>query len=125
MECLTGSGDLREAAVRFFAALRRLDESGVERIVAEPVPEVGLGRAIMDRLRRGGGGFGAGEFRVRLGVLVHPTQSLCRNTDMATKAPAKKKAASKKESGNRCWDGYEPVPGKKPGTKGSCKKKGS
>ena len=42
-----------------------------------------------------------------------------------TKAPAKKKAASKKESGNHCWVGYEPVPGKTPGTKGSCKKKGS
>ncbi len=52
VEFLTETGDLREAAVRFFAALRRLDESGVQRIVAEPVPEVGLGRAIMERLRR-------------------------------------------------------------------------
>ena len=42
----------RLSAVRFFYALRRLDESGVDCIVAEPVSEVGLGRAIMDRLRR-------------------------------------------------------------------------
>ena len=47
-----GRGKLAEAAVRFFYALRRLDESGVDCIVAEPVSEVGLGRAIMDRLRR-------------------------------------------------------------------------
>ena len=44
---------------------------------------------------------------------------------MATKASPKKKATSKKESGNPCWAGFEPTPGKKPGTKGSCKKKGS
>ncbi len=58
VEVLTESGDLREAAVRFFAALRRLDESGVEKIVAEPLPEVGLGRAIMERLRRAAAGSG-------------------------------------------------------------------
>ncbi len=58
VEVLTESGDLQEAAVRFFAALRRLDESGVERIVAEPLPEVGLGRAIMERLRRAAIGSG-------------------------------------------------------------------
>lgn len=27
-----------------------------------------------------------------------------------------------KKSKNRCWDGYKPVPGKKPYSKGSCKK---
>lgn len=26
---------------------------------------------------------------------------------------------------NRCWKGYKPVKGKKPYSKGSCKKKGS
>ncbi len=57
-EFLTNSGDLREAASRFFAALRRLDESGVEKIVAEAVPEVGLGQAIMERLRRAAAGSG-------------------------------------------------------------------
>ncbi|RXH56299.1 hypothetical protein [Granulicella sibirica] len=44
----------------------------------------------------------------------------------AKKAPAKKtakKASAKKtaKKDNPCWDGYEPTPGKKPGTKGSCK----
>jgi L-threonylcarbamoyladenylate synthase len=52
-ETLSLTGDLREAATTFFAKLRRLDESGVELIVAEPVPETGLGVAIMDRLRKG------------------------------------------------------------------------
>ena len=27
--------------------------------------------------------------------------------------------------GGRCWDGYEPVPGKEPYSKGSCRKEGS
>ena len=58
VEFLTDAGDLRQAATRFFAALRRLDESGVGRIVAEPVPEIGLGRAIMERLRRAAAGSG-------------------------------------------------------------------
>ena len=35
-----------------FAALRELDELGLERIVVEGIAEVGLGAAIMDRLRR-------------------------------------------------------------------------
>jgi L-threonylcarbamoyladenylate synthase len=52
VEELSASGDLREAAAGFFAALHRLDESGVSSIVARPMPEEGLGAAIMDRLRR-------------------------------------------------------------------------
>jgi L-threonylcarbamoyladenylate synthase len=47
-----GSGKLPEAAVRFFFALRTLDASGVDEIVAEPVPERGVGLAIADRLKR-------------------------------------------------------------------------
>lgn len=47
-----GSGKLPEAAVRLFFALRMLDEAGLDRIIAEPVSETGLGLAIMDRLRR-------------------------------------------------------------------------
>ena len=35
-----------------FAALRELDELGLERIVVEGIDEAGLGAAIMDRLRR-------------------------------------------------------------------------
>jgi L-threonylcarbamoyladenylate synthase len=54
-EVLSLSGDLREAAENLFAALHRLDSAGLELILAEPVPEEGLGRAIMDRLRRASG----------------------------------------------------------------------
>jgi len=52
MEILSTKGDLREAAANLFAAIRRLDALNLDLIVAEPIPEVGLGRAIMDRLRR-------------------------------------------------------------------------
>jgi L-threonylcarbamoyladenylate synthase len=44
--------DPADAAPLFFAALRRLDASGVPRIYAREIPESGLGMAIMDRLRR-------------------------------------------------------------------------
>lgn len=48
-----GNGRLAEAAVRLFAVMRQMDENeAIDVIVAEPVPEAGLGRAIMDRLRR-------------------------------------------------------------------------
>ncbi|HTX59141.1 MAG TPA: L-threonylcarbamoyladenylate synthase [Verrucomicrobiae bacterium] len=49
---LTRHGSLREAAAHLFAVLHELDTLGVERIDVEPVPEEGLGVAIMDRLRR-------------------------------------------------------------------------
>ena len=52
VEVLSPSGDLREAAARLFAAMRRLDEAGLDLIVAEPVPETGLGAAMMDRLNK-------------------------------------------------------------------------
>ena len=52
VEVLSKKGDLREAAANLFSAIRRLDALNLDLIVAEPVPEVGLGRAIMDRLRR-------------------------------------------------------------------------
>ena len=58
VEYLSETGDLREAAVRLFAALRRLDEAGLDGIAADPVPETGLGRAIMERLRRAAAGSG-------------------------------------------------------------------
>jgi len=47
-----GSGKVSEAAVRFFFLLRKLDEAGLDAIVAEPVSKARLGEAIMDRLRR-------------------------------------------------------------------------
>ncbi len=52
VEYLSRDGNLVDAAANLFAALRRLDDVGLERVVAESVPEQGLGRAIMDRLRR-------------------------------------------------------------------------
>ncbi len=52
IEVLSPSGDLREAAANLFASIRRLDALGLDLILAETVPEAGLGRAIMDRLRR-------------------------------------------------------------------------
>ncbi len=52
VEILSKKGDLREAAANLFGAIRRLDNSNLDLILAEPIPEVGLGRAIMDRLRR-------------------------------------------------------------------------
>lgn len=55
VEVLSARGDLREAAARLFGALRRLDERQLDLILAESVPEIGLGRAINDRLRRAAG----------------------------------------------------------------------
>jgi L-threonylcarbamoyladenylate synthase len=55
VEVLSENGDLREAAANLFGAMRRLDEQGLELIVAETVPNVGLGRAINDRLLRAAG----------------------------------------------------------------------
>ena len=52
VEVLSSSGDLRETARNLFAALRRLDALGLDRLYAEPCDEQGLGLAIMDRLRR-------------------------------------------------------------------------
>jgi L-threonylcarbamoyladenylate synthase len=49
---LSERGDLREAAANLFRHLRELDALNMELIVAEQVPEIGLGAAIMDRLRR-------------------------------------------------------------------------
>ena len=57
VEVLSPKGDLREAAVNLFAAIRRLDALNLDVILAESVPEVGLGRAIMDRLRRASSNF--------------------------------------------------------------------
>jgi L-threonylcarbamoyladenylate synthase len=52
VEVLSVEGSLIEAAAHLFAAIRRLDEKGLEMIMAQPVPDEGLGRAINDRLYR-------------------------------------------------------------------------
>jgi len=44
--------DLREAAANLFRYLRELDELDIDLIVAERVPQQGLGAAISDRLQR-------------------------------------------------------------------------
>lgn len=49
---LSKRGDFAEAARRLFAGMRALDRLGLDVILAELVPEEGLGRAINDRLRR-------------------------------------------------------------------------
>lgn len=49
---LSPRGSDREAATNIFSALRLMDRSDVDTILAEILPEQGLGRAINDRLRR-------------------------------------------------------------------------
>lgn len=51
-EVLSPNGDLSEAARQLFAAMRRLDASDCDLLLAGHFPEEGLGRAINDRLRR-------------------------------------------------------------------------
>ena len=55
IEVLSRNGDLREAAATLFAKMRALDSLKLERIVAESVPDEGLGAAILDRLRKAAG----------------------------------------------------------------------
>jgi L-threonylcarbamoyladenylate synthase len=49
---LSPSGEITEAAQNLFSALRTLDKMAIEIILAELVPDIGLGMAINDRLRR-------------------------------------------------------------------------
>jgi L-threonylcarbamoyladenylate synthase len=49
---LSSRKDFREAASNLFRCLRQLDHENLDLIVAEKIPEEGLGCAIMDRLRR-------------------------------------------------------------------------
>jgi L-threonylcarbamoyladenylate synthase len=49
---LSSTGSLEEAAKNLFASLRALDKQNVDVILAELMPDEGLGRAINDRLRR-------------------------------------------------------------------------
>ncbi len=49
---LSESGDLREVAANLFSTLYEADRLGYDVIAVMPVPEVGLGRAIMNRLRK-------------------------------------------------------------------------
>ena len=51
-------GDPLRFAAGLFEALHRLDAANLDRIVAQPVSETGIGRAVMDRLRRAERGSG-------------------------------------------------------------------
>ena len=60
------SGDLLEAASRLFSLLRAMDREPVTVIYVEKVPEIGIGKAIMNRLYRAEGASGnAGSERER------------------------------------------------------------
>jgi L-threonylcarbamoyladenylate synthase len=49
---LSPNSSVTEAAINLFSALRSADELAISLIIAEPVPDNGLGRAINDRLKR-------------------------------------------------------------------------
>lgn len=49
---LSPSSNLEEAGINLFKYMRNLDDAGFDIIIAEQVPDVGIGRAINDRLRR-------------------------------------------------------------------------
>ena len=51
-DTLSANGDLAQAAARLFDALHAADAGDAPRIAVAPVPDVGLGVAINDRLRR-------------------------------------------------------------------------
>lgn len=65
VEVLSPDGDPVETAARLFDALHALDAADLHRIVAQPVAEEGLGRAVMDRLRRAAAARRAHEEAVR------------------------------------------------------------
>lgn len=52
---LSPSGDLREAAANLFRVLREADRTKPVGIAVSPIPQMGLGEAINDRLRRAAG----------------------------------------------------------------------
>lgn len=51
-EVLSVSGDLEEAAKNLYAAMHRLDKINLDMIIAQRVPDVGLGKTINDKLQR-------------------------------------------------------------------------
>jgi L-threonylcarbamoyladenylate synthase len=51
-EILSETGDLNEAARNLYAAMHRLDQLNLDRIIAEKLPEIGLGLTLNDKLTR-------------------------------------------------------------------------
>lgn len=66
IKVLSEKGDIREVASNLFSVLRELEEGPFRAIISLTVEEKGLGRAIMDRLKRASSGYA----RVRKGKLV-------------------------------------------------------
>ena len=54
------AADAPEAAANLFAQLRALDRPEIARIAVMPIPQIGLGLAINDRLRRAAADDGSG-----------------------------------------------------------------
>ncbi len=52
VKVLSPSGDLREASANLFKYLHEFENESVELILAEKIPQTGLGKAIMDRLQK-------------------------------------------------------------------------
>ena len=52
VKILSSSGDLREAAAKLFSYLHEMENEGLDLILVEAIEEKGLGRAIMDRLKK-------------------------------------------------------------------------
>lgn len=55
IKSLGSRSDLKAAARNIFALLRKFDQEGVGVIIAEGMPEIGLGLAVMNRLRKASG----------------------------------------------------------------------
>ncbi len=51
-EILSSSGDLKEAARNLYAAMHRLDKLNLDMIIAERLPDIGLGKTLNDKLER-------------------------------------------------------------------------
>ena len=51
-EILSKTGDFKEAAKNLYAAMHRLDHAELDVIIAEKLPETGLGTTLNDKLRR-------------------------------------------------------------------------
>jgi L-threonylcarbamoyladenylate synthase len=51
-EVLSAGGNLQEAARNLYAAMHRLDRCNADIIIAEKLPDTGLGKTINDRLKR-------------------------------------------------------------------------
>jgi L-threonylcarbamoyladenylate synthase len=52
IKILSVTGDLREAAAKLFSYLHEMENEGLDLILVEAIEEKGLGRAIMDRLKK-------------------------------------------------------------------------